>query len=235
MARMCRKANSSTLLGECKLLWPLWKTVWRFLKKLKTKLSWVHVCMLSCIYCAQLYDPMHCSPTGSSFHGILQARILEWVAMPSSRGFSWPRDRTHVSYISCTSRQVLYHWYHLGSLPYDPAIPLMGIYIWKKNQKNKKKQENTKLKIHKHNLYSSIIYNKENNPNYGNHPMSITRRMDKDVRHIYNLTSSLSIYEQWIITEPATCIDLEDFMLSGRGWLFLRNRRLRKPFFSCPS
>ena len=52
--------------------------------------------------------------------------------------------------------------------------------------------------------------------------------------YIY-LTSSLSIYEQWIITEPATCMDLEDFMLSGRGWLFLRNRRLRKPFFSCPS
>ena len=141
MARMCRKANSSTLLGECKLLWPLWKTVWRFLKKLKTKLSWVHVCMLSCIYCAQLYDPMHCSPTGSSFHGILQARILEWVAMPSSRGFSWPRDRTHVSYISCTSRQVLYHWYHLGSLPYDPAIPLMGIYMKKKTKKQKKNRK----------------------------------------------------------------------------------------------
>ena len=37
----------------------------------------------------------------SSLHGILQARILEWVAMPSSRGSSWPRDRTHVSYVSC--------------------------------------------------------------------------------------------------------------------------------------
>ena len=44
-----------------------------------------------------------------SVHGILQARILEWVAMPSSRGSSWPRDWTHVSYISCTGRCVLYH------------------------------------------------------------------------------------------------------------------------------
>ena len=41
-----------------------------------------------------LYDAMDCSPPGSSVHGILQARILEWVVMPSSRGFSRPRDGT---------------------------------------------------------------------------------------------------------------------------------------------
>ena len=40
---------------------------------------------------------MDCSPSGSSVQGILQARILGWVAMPSSRGSSWVRDRTHVS------------------------------------------------------------------------------------------------------------------------------------------
>ena len=44
-----------------------------------------------------LWDPMDCSPPGSSVHGILQARILEWVAVPSSRGFSWPRDWTCIS------------------------------------------------------------------------------------------------------------------------------------------
>ena len=42
--------------------------------------------------CLTLCDPMDCSPPGSSVHGILQARILEWVAMPSSRGTSQPRD-----------------------------------------------------------------------------------------------------------------------------------------------
>ena len=41
--------------------------------------------------------------------GMLQARMLEWVAMPSSRGSSQPRDRTHASYVSCTGRRVLYH------------------------------------------------------------------------------------------------------------------------------
>ena len=42
-------------------------------------------------------------------HGILQSRILEWVSMSSSRGFSQPRDQTHVSYVSCNGRLVLYH------------------------------------------------------------------------------------------------------------------------------
>ena len=41
--------------------------------------------------------------------GILQARILEWIAIPSSRGSSQPRDWTCVSYVSCIGRQVLYH------------------------------------------------------------------------------------------------------------------------------
>ena len=45
----------------------------------------------------------------SSVHGILQARILEWVAVPSSRGSSQPRDQTHTSYVSCIGRWVLYH------------------------------------------------------------------------------------------------------------------------------
>ena len=47
--------------------------------------------------CPTLRDPVDCTPPGSSIHGILQARILEWVAMSSSRGSSQPRDRTQVS------------------------------------------------------------------------------------------------------------------------------------------
>ena len=53
--------------------------------------------------------PMDCSLPGSSVHGILQARILESVAISSSRGSSWPRDWTYISYASCISRQVLYY------------------------------------------------------------------------------------------------------------------------------
>ena len=48
--------------------------------------------------CSTLCDPMNCSPPGSSVHGILQARILEWVAIPFSRGSSWPRDWAWLSH-----------------------------------------------------------------------------------------------------------------------------------------
>ena len=56
-----------------------------------------------------LCDPMDCSPTGSSVHGVLQARKVEWVAVASCRGSSRPRDWTHISYVSRIGRQVLYH------------------------------------------------------------------------------------------------------------------------------
>ena len=59
---------------------------------------------------------MDYSPTGSAVCGILQARILEWVAMPSPGDLPDPWiEPTYVN-VSCMSRQVLYHWCHLGSL-----------------------------------------------------------------------------------------------------------------------
>ena len=60
--------------------------------------------------CLTLSDPVDCSPPGFSVRGILQARMLEWVAMPSSREYSRPRDRTHISCVSWSGRWVLYHW-----------------------------------------------------------------------------------------------------------------------------
>ena len=44
--------------------------------------------------CPTLCNSVDCSPPGSSVHGILQTRILEWVAIPFSRGSSWPKDQT---------------------------------------------------------------------------------------------------------------------------------------------
>ena len=55
----------------------------------------------------RLCDPMGCNLPGSSVHGILQARILEWVTVPSSRGSFQLSDQTRVSYVSCTGRQAL--------------------------------------------------------------------------------------------------------------------------------
>ena len=56
--------------------------------------------------CLPLYDLINYSPPGSPIHGLLQVRILEWVAVPSSRGSSLLRDGTRVSSIGW---RVLYH------------------------------------------------------------------------------------------------------------------------------
>ena len=64
------------------------------------------VCAKAVLSCPTLCNPTACSPPGSSVHRILQARILGWVAISSSRESSWLRDWTQVSYISCTGRQV---------------------------------------------------------------------------------------------------------------------------------
>ena len=58
--------------------------------------------------CPTLCNPMGCSPPDFSVHGILQSRILEWGAVSFSRESSPPRDRTHLSYLSCIDRWVLY-------------------------------------------------------------------------------------------------------------------------------
>ena len=67
--------------------------------------AWVHFKLLQS--CLTLCDPMDHSLPGSSVHEILQARIVEWVAMPSSRGSSWPSDQTHISYISYICRKAV--------------------------------------------------------------------------------------------------------------------------------
>ena len=56
--------------------------------------------------CLTLCDPLDCSPPGSSVQGIFQARILEWVAISSSRGSFWSRNQTC---FSCIGRWILYH------------------------------------------------------------------------------------------------------------------------------
>ena len=57
--------------------------------------------------CLTFCNPVDSSSSGSSVHGLLQTRTLEWVAISSFRGSSWPKDRTC---ISCIGRWVLYCW-----------------------------------------------------------------------------------------------------------------------------
>ena len=75
-------------------LWD-WNENWPFpvLQPLLEESEVAQSCLTPC-------NPMNCSPPGSSIHGIFQARILEWVAPPFSRGSSQPRDQTPVSHIA---------------------------------------------------------------------------------------------------------------------------------------
>ena len=72
---------------------------------LKVKVSVIHSCSAIC-------DSMDCSLAGSSVHGILQGRILEWVAVSFPKGSSWSRDRT---WASCIAGRFFYHLSHQGS------------------------------------------------------------------------------------------------------------------------
>ena len=102
---------------------------------------------------------MDCSPPGSSVHGILQARILEWVAMPSSRGSSRSRDQT------CIQRHTPYCWAVGEAFPLsnmfwkigctaqgsDPQIHVEN--ICRKVQKNKYRDQDPERERNKHSTY----------------------------------------------------------------------------------
>ena len=85
---------------------------------------YISVFIYRCVHaqlCPTLCKPMDCNPPGSSVHGILQARILEWIAI-SSRVSSQPRDLTCVAWLSSVGRWILYH---LGSYFWEWVFALV--------------------------------------------------------------------------------------------------------------
>ena len=70
--------------------------------------------------CPTLCNTLDCSPPGSSVHGILQARILEWVSIPFSKGSSHPKDQTQVS---CIAGRFLTFWVTSGATRSSKALP----------------------------------------------------------------------------------------------------------------
>ena len=72
---------------------------------------------------------LDCRLPSSSLHGILQARIMEWVAISFNSVSSQPRDQTHVSYVSCTSRWILYHCATWEG-QWNKYMNLKQIYVW---------------------------------------------------------------------------------------------------------
>ena len=109
------------------------------------KLCCAESCMQMCLHvraksfqsCPTLCDPLDCGLLGFSVHGILQARTVEWVAMPSSRGSSRHKDQTHISYVSCIAMQVLYHQCHLGSPNKPPCLIISAHRVRKSWEQNR--------------------------------------------------------------------------------------------------
>ena len=101
--------------GPWPRLWLICASMWLWLLKMNTfplqftdpefYLGGFCECVLSHFSHANSCDPVDCSPPGSS----VQARLLQWVAVPSSRGSSHPRVWNCISYISCIGWRVLYH------------------------------------------------------------------------------------------------------------------------------
>ena len=93
------------------LLIPNWRLLWFLLDFSRAAC----VSAQSLQSCLTLGDPMDCILPGSSIYEILQARILGWVAMSSSRGSFQPRDWTLICLCLLHCRWILYPWSHLGS------------------------------------------------------------------------------------------------------------------------
>ena len=104
------KGSSTRLLGKPRVRFSRSELVWRGAQCTEKSVSQFY-CLLNDLHlkifkmkvlvvqsCVTLWDPMDCSSLGSSVHGILQAKILEWVVISVSRGASWPRDWTQVSW-----------------------------------------------------------------------------------------------------------------------------------------
>ena len=109
--------------------------IWWFLETIQYQVRVLDVCCAKSLQsCPTLCDPTDGSPPVSSVHGVLQARTLGWVAMPSSRGSSRPRDRACISCVSCTGRRSctsaswealvrVRSWRFSGSVVSDCAAP----------------------------------------------------------------------------------------------------------------
>ena len=109
------KADNSVVFSNALGHGSLYKLIQLNFSSLEGLISQIHKWSEVAQSCLTLCDPMDSSLSGSSVHGIFQARILVWVAMPFSRESSWPRDQTCVSFVSI--------WETLGRNWFDGLVP----------------------------------------------------------------------------------------------------------------
>ena len=106
LGSMVHHSNSPSWCSPCVCL--IWPPSCKDITSIGFTIQSTPVCVCSVAQsCVTLCGPMDCNVPGSSVHGILLARIPEWVAISFSRASYSPRDWTH---ISCIGRRILYHW-----------------------------------------------------------------------------------------------------------------------------
>ena len=87
------------------------------------------------LLCPTLCNPLDCTPPDSSVHGIFQAKILEWAAIPFSRESSQPRDRTLVSYIADRFFSIWTTRNQVGAIPFQ-IVPYSGDWLVRRKQRS---------------------------------------------------------------------------------------------------
>ena len=147
-------------------------------------LLWASVSVCVCVWvthlCPTLCDHIDCSPPGSSAHSILQARVLEWVAIPFSRGSSRPRDQTQVSRIAgrfhtvwatreAPSSRVTWEWWYL---------PLWVFWELNRNLSPKSQQGHPPPHHHRTRTLQQQVGGNSTNLTWMSHP-GIRHRSDK--------------------------------------------------------
>ena len=115
--------RGSCLCAGCNRQDLLWGMLGEILTERLVILPTVFMVCVDAQSCLTLCKCVDFSLPGSSVHGISQARILDWVAISSSRGSSQPRDQTLISYISWICRPILYHSHHLKRPPCSHQLP----------------------------------------------------------------------------------------------------------------
>ena len=140
-----------------------------------------------------LYVPTDCSPPGSSVHEIIPAKILEWVAMPSSRGSSRPRDWTRVSCISCIAGR-----FFTTEPPGNPGRSSTLKHLYNLQQMTGSWWENTSCSLPLSGKILGAYY-------------PVSERLQQDSAPVFHPVTPLLSHPSWpsslpcVISQPLTC------------------------------
>ena len=158
--------------------------------------------------CPTLGNPMDYSPPGSPVHGIFQARILEWVTVPFSRGSSWPRDWICISCASWIGRWIFYH--HAS---WEASITVSGLVakscLTLANPQTEACQAPLSMGFSRQEYWSGLPYPSPGDfPNQGIEPRSPALQANSLLIELPGKNSTVSVYPQMLNIGDNSCLGL---------------------------